>query len=120
MVVTTAKAGLINAFYRHATDFVDTALRPRGLSRIIRAARSGALPVAFAASPVAALLAPESVVPRTTIVDLRNTLTRLWQSPMLKNHRQVARAMFAPTLGDQRAIDAAAEHVMNHFERLCS
>jgi hypothetical protein len=120
IVLTSAKAGMINAFYRHAAIFVDTAIRPRGISRIVRAGRSGALPVAFAASPVAALLAAESVVPRTAIVDLRDTLTRLWQSPVLNNRRGVARAMFAPTLGHQATIDASAEHIMNHFERLCS
>jgi hypothetical protein len=120
IVLTTATAGLINALYRQATIFVDASIRPRGVSRIVRAARSGALPVVFAESALAPLLAAESVVPRPAIVDLRDTLVRLWYSPKLANRRSVARTMFATTLGDPQAVDEAAAVLLDHFERLCS
>jgi hypothetical protein len=120
IVLSNASDGLINALYRQATIFVDSSIRPRGVSRIVRAARSGALPVVFAESPLAPLLPAESLVPRLAIVDLRDTLVRLWHSPLLAHHRSTARAMFATTLGDPGTVDASADVLLDQIERLCS
>ena len=105
-VLTNPAPDVVTALYRNAALYVDAALRPRSLSRLVRAARAGALPVVFADSPLAPLLDPDTVVPRRGVADLRDALTMLWHSP-LRRHQARAATLSLDEL--DRADVAAAE-----------
>jgi len=103
---------VIAALYRNAALFVDATLRPRGLSRLVRAARNGAVPVLFADAPAAPLLDADTVVPRRGVSDLRDALTTLWQSPLRADRGRAA----ALSLG---ALDRADVAVADLFGAVC-
>jgi len=89
-VLANVPPELVGECYRRAAIALDLTLRPRGLARLVRSARAGALPVVFADSPLAPLLDTDTVVPRRGVSDLRDALTTLWHSPLRAQQARAA------------------------------
>jgi hypothetical protein len=109
VILTDADPACVDALYRHATLFVDASLRSRGLSRIVRAARAGAVPLVFAEAATARLLPPECTVTRTGVVDVRDAVLRLWHAPGRDALGRRVRAALGETLGAESSVAGAVQ-----------
>jgi len=109
VIVTDADPACIDALYRHATLFIDLALRSRGLARIVRAARAGAIPVVFAEAAAARLLPAECTIARSGIVDVRDAVLRLWHAPGRDAIGRRVQASLGATLGSEASVAAAVQ-----------
>jgi 1,6-anhydro-N-acetylmuramate kinase len=109
VIVTDADPACIDALYRHATLFIDASLRSRGLARIVRAARAGAIPLAFAEAAAARLLPPECTIARSGIVDLRDAVQRVWHAPGRDAIGRRVQATLGATLGSETSVAGAVQ-----------
>lgn len=116
IVVTDASEALLEALYRHAALFVDASLRPRGLARIFRAVRGGALTTTFAASPAARFAGEGNTIGRIAVAELRDTVVQLWHAPQRANRAFVTQT----ALGAFEEPEATVDQLLELFEQVAA
>ncbi len=119
LIVADPDPEVLAALYAHATIFVDPSVRSRGLARLVRAGRAGAIPVVMAASPAARLLPPEFVVGRPSVWALQERLVWWWRHPGRTNRQTRMRELFA-SLGSEFSTAHAFGDLCRLFHQLAA